>query len=192
MAYLSASDLKTYIGTTEAGDDSLLTALIASAQAMIDAYCGRSFEAGSDTTRYFDALADVAGPYLYLDRDLCAITSVTNGDGVLVASNEYTTQPRNGATPYYALKLLGSSNKAWTYTTNPDNAITIVGKWAYSTTAPADIIQATRRLARWLYKQRDGTADADRPVTTPDGVTLQPSQIPADIKALLSPHVRRV
>lgn len=188
MAYTTTALLKTYLGITGSGDDTLLTALIARAQAVIDSHCRRTFEASGDTTRYFDAERDVDGVTLFLDEDLCAITSITNGDGDVLTASEYTTEPRN-RTPYYAIRLLGSSGLYWTVNDSSDaeDAIAIVGKWAYSTSAPDDIVHATLRLAGYLYRQRDNAADLDRPVIA-GNATVLPSQLPSDLKTLLAPY----
>lgn len=183
MAYATIDDLREYLGLVESDHDALLGRLLDSAQAYIDAYTGRTFEASADSTRTLDAIKDVEGRLLWLGGDLCAITTVTNGDAVVVATNEYTTEPRNYG-PYYALKLLASSGKAWTYTTDPEDAISIAGKWAYSLTAPDDISQATIRLAGWLYRQRDNAGEGDRPVVA-GNATILPSRLPADIEAMI-------
>ena len=129
MAYTSAANLKVYLGiaTGETDDDTLLGTLVTAAQAMIDAHCRQTFEASGDTTRYFDPTCDVDGPTLRLDGPLCAITSITNGDGNAVASDKYVKEPRNG-TPWYALVLKANAGLAWTYSTTPENSIAIVGK----------------------------------------------------------------
>lgn len=193
MAYADTdSDLKPYldIAADNSDDDTLLASLLANAQAMIDSYCRQTFEASGDTIRYFDAVRDVNGRCLYLDYPLCAITTVTNGDGNTVSSGEYVKEPRN-TTPWYVLTLKSSSSVSWTWSTTPENAISITGKWAYSATAPADIKQATVRLAAYLYRQRDNAIDLDRAVQTPSG-TILPADLPKDLKTLLAPYRRLV
>ncbi len=194
MAYTSNSDLKTYLGIPSAttADDTLLTTLITRAQAAIDSYCRQSFEASGDTTRYFDPTERVRGRTLYLDAPLCAITTLTNGDGNTIASNLYVKEPRN-TTPWYALTLKADAGVAWTYTSAPENAISIAGKWAYATTAPADVVQACTRLAAYFYRQKENqSAELDRPVVAGAGVVLLPGTLPSDIKSLLAPYRRLV
>lgn len=194
MAYCTVANLKTYLGIPSGTttDDALLTDLVASAQAMIDAATGRTFEASQDSTRYLDAVRDVDGRELIFDADICSITSVTNGDSVVVATNEYATMPRN-ETPYYGIRLLSSSGKAWTYTDDAEGAIAVVGKWAYSETAPADIEHACKRLAAYMYRQKDNAQDLDRAVVV-GNATLLPSQLPGDVMNAIRhyvPHVGR-
>ena len=191
MAYLAYTDLKVYLDIAVAvtADDTLLTTLIAAAQKMIDDECHQTFEAAADSTRYFyansvDYGGHVDGRDLVLDAPLCQITSVTNGDGVLVAASSYITEPRN-ETPYYALRLKNSSNLFWTYDDDVEtDTIAVVGRWAYSVTAPVTIVQATKRLAMYLYRQRDNALDLDRTVITA-GQTILPSRIPRDIRDIL-------
>ena len=167
---------------------------IARAQAYIDQYEGFTFEASADSTRYFDAASirrggNVEGLRLYFKDWICATpTTVTNGDTTVIASTYYVKEPRNAA-PYYAITLLGSSGYTWEGKSSGDteNAITVVGKFAYSTTAPADIVHATLRLSLWYYRQRDSSTDLDRPMLA-EGVTILPSQIPADVTAILDAY----
>lgn len=194
MAYVTLADTKVYLGipTLTTADDALITALIATAQATIDGYTSRTFEASADTTHNLDAIENVDGRELRLDGDLCAITSITNGDGVVVTAAQYTTNPRN-KTPWYKIRLLLSSGVAWTYTTDPEDAIVIVGKWAYSETAAAckeaDIPGACKRLAAYMYRQKDNAGDLDRAVIA-GNATILPAQIPNDIKLMLAGVVK--
>ena len=192
MAYTTSALLKTYIGVTGSGDDTLLTALIARAQKAIDTFTGRTFEAAADSTREYTVGVDTDGDTLYLDQDLCAITSViTDADAtspVTLATTEYITRPRN-VTPYHAIQILGSSSNTWTYTDNPENGITVTGKFAFSESPPDDIIHACLRLAAYYYRQKDaGVFDT---TAIPDAGIIQiPQGIPADVKVILSPYVR--
>lgn len=186
MAYAAASDVKTYLGITGSGDDTLITALIGRAQAIIDRETGTTFEASSDTTRYFDAEEDTDGKYLLFDRWCAAITTVTNGDSTEVTSAEYAKEPR-GDGPYYGIKILGSSTQAWAYTTDAENAISVLGKWAYSTMPPADIVHATIRLTAFLYRQRENANDVDRAIVV-GNATVLPSQLPQDVMRLIAPY----
>ena len=190
--YCTLGSLKRYlgIGTSTTTDDVLLTELIESAQGIIDRATGRTFEAASDSTRYLDAVHDVDGYELIFDADICSITTVTNGDAVEVSSSEYTTMPRN-ETPYYGIRILKSANKSWTYSTDNEGAISVAGKWAYSQTAPDDIAQACRRLAAYLYRQKDNANDLDRAVVV-GNATVLPTALPSDVKALIAPYVRLV
>ena len=185
MAYTTTAAVKTYLGISGSGDDALLTTLITAAQGYIDSYCHQTFEAGSDTTRYFNAAdVDASLQTLTLDYPLCQITSVTNGDDTLVT--DYRTIPRNDA-PYYALRVIGSGY--WD-ADDDDAEIEIVGRWAYSVTAPDVVAQACVRLTAFLYRQKDTSADIDRALITDAGVTILPGSMPRDVAEMLAPFVR--
>lgn len=189
MAYLTVTELQQYAKIVKDVDNSLLQSLITRAIAYIDNRAGFSFEATSDTTRYFDAAThpngDVFGRVLTFDKWCASITTVTNGDGTVITSSYYTTEPRNDG-PFYAIKLLPSSGYVWEADSNEDteNAISVAGKWAYAETAPQNIKQTTTRLALWYYRQRDNSSDMDRPLLA-EGVTILPAQIPSDVNAII-------
>jgi hypothetical protein len=191
MAYLSKDDLKIYLKIASAvtTDDTLLTTLIARAQARIDAHCNQSFEATADSTRYFSSLSieqggAVDGRDLILDAPLCAITSVTNGDGVVASASDYTLLPING-TPKYAIRLKQASGLFWTYDDDVESdLIAVVGKWAYSASAPNDIVHACTLLAAWYYRRRQNADDLDRTVITA-GQTILPSRMPKEVLDIL-------
>jgi hypothetical protein len=212
VVYCTPTDIKTWLGGFEdvgIAADAELTALIVQVQAAIDRYCHRTFEAASDTSKSFDAIEDVGnGTWsdygvtaswrsaqqrrtLHLDFDLCAIASITNGDGVVVTSDQYVVQPRR-RTPWHSIILKQNSNVAWTFDDGPENAIVISGRWAYSTTAPDDIKMAATRLAAWSYRQGENydSGSIDRPIMSPSGVVLLPSRWPEAVKTLLNPFRR--
>ena len=191
MAYATLLQVQRHLGMTSptAADDSLLGTKIAAAQAIITTRVGgRLFEALADSTRYFDSALDVMGSVLFLDQDLCAITSITNGDGTVITSGQYITEPRN-TTPYYAIKLLGSANVTWEPQDDGDteNAITIVGRWAYSQYAPADITQACVEIAAYLWHEKDNTGDLSRPVIA-GNATFLPGQLSVMVNEILKPY----
>jgi hypothetical protein len=188
MAYTTVADTKTYLGLSSSSDDALISALVLSAQSAVDAYFRRTFEAAADATRYFDAVSDVCGRTLMLGADLCSITSVTNGNGNLVTG--YVTEPRNTA-PYYALTIKSNVAENWTYSTYPENAITIVGKWAYATTAPASIAHLTRWLAAVMYKSKDNVLVAGESGIAA-AVDILSGAVPPDIHIIMRMVPRRV
>lgn len=191
-AYASTANLKTYLNVTAATDDALLLTLINRASKAIDNYCGRTFEASADATHKFTVGEDTDDDMLYLDDDLCQITSIiTDADAsspVTLTTTDYVTHPRN-RTPYHAIELLESSDHDWTYTTNRANGVTVTGRWAWSVTAPDDIVHACIRLAAYYYRQKDaGVFDT---TAIPDaGIIQVPQGIPADVKIILKNYMR--
>lgn len=189
MAYTDTSSVKVYLGISGSGDDTLIGLLVARAQVAVDRYCNRTFEASTNTIRYFDAIGPhISGPVLYLDRDLCAINTVTNGDSEALTGTHYVTEPRND-TPYYGLRLKTGSGRSWAYATDWENAIAVSGKWAYSTSAPGDIVQATTRLAAFYYRQKDAPLQDVTAIEA--GVVIKPLAFPDDVRALLDSYKRQ-
>jgi hypothetical protein len=94
-------------------------------------------------------------------------------------------------TPYHSIKILGASTYTWTYTTNAEFGIEVEGRWAYSTTPPADILQAMYRLVGYYYRQKDSQV-FDVTAIPDAGVITIPQGIPADVEQILKPYIRRV
>jgi hypothetical protein len=113
---------------------------------------------------------------------------LTNGDSVEIPSGSYRLFPRNDS-PKWLIRL--DENKSWNFS-DSDSEISVEGTWGYSATAPADIIHACIRLAAFLYRQKDTSADIDRPMITGDGVTIMPSALPADVTRVLDRYKRRI
>lgn len=181
--YISKERVKEELEISGSSDDALINMLIAEAQQVIESETGRKFEASADSTMTLDAIADVHGSDLWLPYDLCAITSVTNGDSTTVSSSEYVTSPRN-ETPYYKLTIRSDADIAWTYSDYPENAISIVGRWAYSKIPPFDIVRCMVRLVGYYLQQRK-TGDYDVLVFPDAGVVKKPVGIPSDVERLL-------
>jgi len=193
MAYVTVKQLKAYLDISSASDDDLLEDLIDRTQSIIEGYTHRVFQVASATARYFDAIEDVEGVYLYLNDDLCTIDSViTDADGVETALTEdthYITDPRD-KTPYHRLKMLSSHSYTWTYTTDPEMGIKVTGKWGYSASPSNKMIQMTLRMAAYFYRQKD--AQVFDTVAMPEaGVIMIPQGMPADVKIYLDGLIRR-
>lgn len=188
MAYITLSDLKAYGDWPSSDDDALLSDCITRAQQAIETYTGRKFESSSDdeATRYFDSVEDVDGYEIWLDDDLLEVVSITVGTDT-IPSSDYVPMPRNRK-PYYALKLKSTSSYDWSdYDDDSEDNIVIAAQWAYSSDAPADIVQACLRLAKYFYHSANSTQEADRTIVL-DGVTISPTNLPSDVVTLLLPY----
>lgn len=184
MAYATLDQLTSYLGIDESyDDDNLLSSLLARAQAAIDSYTRRTFEAAEDTTRYHNA-DYISAQLLMLDGDCCAVTAVANGSGAIIPAAEYRSLPRN-RTPFYALQLDPTGSLAWDA---DGDGIAVTGRWAYSVSAPADVTHACIRLAAWFYRQKDNTG-LDAPMIS-GSVTILPVRLPADVAETLKPYRR--
>lgn len=191
MAYCSLSDVKILelgIATGITGDDAIIALKILAAQAFIDAYTRRTFEAATATIRYY-SIDDTDGRDLLLDTELAEAPTLvrTNLDGaaiVTVPSTDYVTLPRN-KTPYYGLRLIGISPYYWRYSRDGNKAAEITGKFAYSTTAPDDIKQACIRLAGFFYRAKDASV-YDVTASLETGQMVIPKGTPQDVVNILN------
>ncbi len=193
--YITLAQLKQYQGIPldDTDSDALLTQFIVNAQKMVDNHCHRKFEAATNTTRYFQEARAIRGNELWLDRDLAAINTVTNGDGTVVAANQYRVIPPNAISdgiPIEAIKLKPSAGINWDL--GDEDGIAISGKWAYSVSAPDDVVQAMWRLAGYFFGQKDNASDIDKPIliSAEGNTSILPRQLPKDLKVLLAPYVR--
>jgi maltoporin len=198
MAYITATDLKNYMKISGNSDDTQLALFADRAQHVVDSYTHRVFEwAGAGTVKKFTPTSYLDGGDLYDMYTLSLglneffeLTSITNGDGVAISTSDVVLLPQNIA-PKYAIRIKSSANRTWTYTTTIEESVSITAKWSYSATPPADIVQAALRIGAYLYRQRDGTPDSDRPIVSADGVVLSAPRIPSDVLELLRPYRRR-
>jgi len=206
VAYTTIEDARNYLGIGASVDDALLAGWIPAAQSQIDQRCRRTFEATSDSTRYYgsdDFLAsewathaaysmnlrgwDPADRYylqrssgiLNLGEDIVSVTSLTNGNGVVITPDKYWLLPRNSS-PKNAIKLMSTS--AWNI--NTDQEIVVTGRFGYSLAAPADITLATHELIAYWYRSRD--SQVFEVIELPGGQIMVPRGFPAVVEAVLT------
>lgn len=188
MSYATSTQVKDYLGiATSVTDDNLIADIITRSEGLIDAYTGRSFEA-TTATHYYTVDSTDGQDLLLYGEDLLTVTKLTNGDAVEVTSGNYRLFPRNDS-PKWIIRL--DESQSWSFS-DGDSEISVAGTWGYSATAPADIQHACVRLAAFLYRQKDNSADLDRPMITGDGVTIMPTNLPVDVTRLLDRYKRRV
>ncbi len=187
--YTTVGAVKAYLRISGSGDDALLGELVTRASRLIDDHCGRWFSS-EPQTRYYDAVGShITGRLLFLDADLLSVTTLTNGDGTVIPSDDYILRPVNWP-PYFGISLKASSNQYWTYSDDPEGAISVAGNWGYSSTPPEPIVHAAVRLATWLYRQRDTGGEGAQVEVTERGVSVAPARLPRDVLDLLGPYVR--
>jgi len=199
--YVTVAQFKEeYKDIAAASDDTFINRALNAAQEALDGYLRRTVLATADSTKYFDADGDsIEGLTLYLSDmgDICSITTVTNGDATTVTSGQYTTYPKtltDHEPSIERLRLLPSSTKAWTYTTDAENAISVAGKWgmwATVATVPDAFKVSVMELAAHMMETRkvqvfDTTAIPDA------GVITVPSGWPATVRTRLAPWRRLV
>lgn len=192
MSYITLSELKTYLNipVSDTTADTKLQTFIDAAQKFIENYTGKVFEASATSTRLFHAIEDVDGFVLFLDKGLASSSSlvIVNGDGETIPSNAYVLEPRN-TFPARMIRLKQTQGYVWDFDDDPENAISVTGYFADTTSADANIKQATKRLASYLYHQKDNAGDLDRPMQMMDGVVYFPTVLPKDVQLLLEHYI---
>jgi len=162
-------------------DDAVIEGLIESASRLIDAETSRWFYA-STQTREFD-VPDCRE--LRLDAPLLAVTTLTNGDGTVIAASEYVLSPRN-VLPAYAIRLKATSTVTWMPGADgaTEGAIGVAGSWGWvsrSATDPesmrviGETKEATLEIASLWYAQRFGENVGGQVQVTQAGVVITQS-----------------
>lgn len=134
-----------YLASTQTTDDAQVLDFIRAASKAMDNACNRHFYPLIET-RYFDVPGGGGLPVdmfdnmkgggfrlpLTFDEDLLEVTTLTNGDGTTIASNQYLLDPYNH-TPYYQLKIKRSSSVAWMVNTDGDfeRVVSVLGVWGF-------------------------------------------------------------
>lgn len=173
------------------GDDNLERVLDAATKA-VDRYVSRTrprtFAASADTIQTFNVLDRVIGKTLYLQTDLAQVTTVKNDTVAVAGANYKLLADHPHTTAYNRIKLLTGS---WSYTTSvyPDAAAEITGRFAYSVTAPDDIIQACIQLCIAVWRQRNTVANISTAMVSADGTLVLPDGLPKSVVDLLEPFV---
>ena len=113
---------------TDTADDAVIDQLLEQASRFLDSETARQYYPSLET-RYFDL---PSGRQLFLDDDLLAVTSITNGDGTSITSTDYVLESRNNP-PYWAIKLKESSSIVWEADSsgNSERVIAVAGFWGY-------------------------------------------------------------
>lgn len=133
-SYATLAEYKAYTtargqtATTDTADDAIIESLLKAISRYVDAQTARWFYPRIET-RYFDV------PYsreLIMDADLLEVLSVTNGDGTLIPSTEYSLRPRNQS-PHFIIRLVDNSTYYWASdgSGNTHDVIEVTGVWGY-------------------------------------------------------------
>ena len=141
-----------------------------------------------------DAIADAAG----INASVTTIT-VSDADGA----------DENGMTPRFQVGQLIKieSEYLWVIAVTAASTNTLTVRRAMNGTTAAshatgtaiynyrpmyDIQQATLRLTKWLYNQRDSNGQFDRAMITADGTKILPYAMPDDIRGFYSHYIKGV
>lgn len=116
--------------TTDTSDDAVITAILEQISRYVDGYSGAGrYFFPAVRTLLFD-VPDVRR--ISIRHDLLEVTTLTNGDGTVIASTEYVLL--DGLyTPYHTIKLRDTSTTYWIYGTNGNHeqVISLLGFFGY-------------------------------------------------------------
>jgi len=139
----------------------------------------------------------VTGRFAYMESK--AITALSRSTNVVTAT---VTAPRLsvGMSAFIVGCADATFNGTFTVVSNTGAAITWAqtgsndtDTTAYALYTPTDIVTACRRLAAWMYRQKDTQqGDQDRPILAGDGSVIMPTTLPLDVDMMLRPYIRGV
>ena len=129
----------------------------------------------------FTAISRVTGTAL--------VTATMNAPAYSVGQNiEVVSVADTSFNGSFVVTAVGATSVTWSQAGATDTDTT-----GYILSAPLDIVTACRRLAAWMYKQKDTQmGDTDRPVMAGDGFIIMPTTLPADVEMILKPYIRAV
>lgn len=144
-----------------------------------------------------EASVSVSGRFAYMAR--ASITSIARSSNVVTAQVQ-APQISVGMQICVVGVADSSFDGLFTVVSNNGTAIT----WAQTAGndtdtdgvllfTPVDIVTACRRLAAWMYRQKDTqSGDLDRPLLAGDGTVIMPTNLPLDVEHILRPYARLV
>lgn len=146
------------------------------------------------TTDAQDAIA-ITGRWAYMDSG--AITAISRATNVVTATvlaptlsigQAVTVPDITGFSGTYTVTAKTDTTVSWSQT-GADAAGT-TGMLLY---APFEIVTACKRLAAWLYRQKDTQQSGTSvPLFNSDGSIVMPSTLPQDVEDALRPYMRLI
>lgn len=152
MPYITFVEMQKYDASIPDADETKVEGFIGDVEDHVESITQRIWiKPAATETKNFSPIEDVDEEEILLfDTWMDSISTVTNGDGVVVAADEYVLLPEKK--PHYGIQLLDSSGKTWTYETDSQEAIEIVAYWSFTTGVPGDLQVAMKRHVAFLYR----------------------------------------
>lgn len=158
MTYPTTDQCITYIDIAGASEDTEIGWIRDGIVAQIEQHTGRVFVSGASTKNFPDRLPYVTrrGRVLSFLDDLVSVTSLTNGNGTVLAASDYDLWPVSGP-PYIQAIIRNNSNVRFAVGSD-GTRIVLVGSWGYSAACPASIFLVILELVHLSYSARhDGS-----------------------------------
>lgn len=160
MSYTTQAKVENMFGVTlTAAQAAAMTDFIAAIKVMIDRYCGKTFEAATET-RYYDGNGRSS---LLIDAfvgDPSSVQILSNTGAVektltIGKANDYITGPYNAGPGGSAEKNLLILNENSSYGKFPERlqSVKVVASFGASTSVPADIQYASTKLAGLMLQE---------------------------------------
>ena len=190
-----------YITTVEAGGTDITTGLYHNPRNVTPYY---SLGIKSNSVYQWDFSdpvqegISVTGRWAFMRR--AEITAISRSGSNVVTATVNAPDVSVGATVFCLGVADTGFNGTFTVTANTGSTLT----WAQTASSdtdttgtllytPTDIVTACRRLASWLYRQKDTQqGDIDRPILAGDGSVIMPTTLPGDVEMLLRPYMKRL
>jgi hypothetical protein len=131
--YITVTDFKAFqrVTSVDTSDDTVIETIIEQVSRFVDYYTGRRFFPTIETHNFDIPRVDYTDrDTIYLDDDLLALTTLTNGD--LTTITEYILKPAN-IPPYYAIKLRDTASIGWEPSAagSYEQVLSVLGIWGY-------------------------------------------------------------
>ncbi len=177
--------VKSYLGVTGSGEDTLLGELLGAASARIRGHCGREITSATYTEQY-DGRG--LGRIVLVQRPATSITTVHDAldrafdSGSLVDSDDYTLYGEEG------IVELDPARAGFQDGVRNVQVVYVAG---YST-VPADVDLAARILsAHWYNRLKAGADGLSKEALDKYRVQFASEELPAEVSGLLEPHCER-
>jgi uncharacterized phiE125 gp8 family phage protein len=191
MAYPTITDVKAWLNISGSGEDAQLTILLNGIIKYIELATGRVFVAASATRTF-----PIAYPYidvrhtrrvLTLHEDLYSVSSITNGDGVVIAVTEYDLLGL--AAPYYQIRIRPEAGKIFV-ASSVGAGVAVAGTWGATSDVPADILQIIMELTVYRYRLRQNSNAGAAMMVNKGGTVTQVAETPKYIVDALAERRR--
>lgn len=160
MSYITADELRAFVGAVSSTIEPMLAEACQSASAEVDAYCGRTFRTGTEAAarRY----RVVAPTYLIIDDawDVESVATDTTDDGTFDttwSANDYELEPINGVVggvPGWPATKLSAVGSLYFPVNDVRTTVEVTAKWGWAA-LPDPVRMATLLLAAETLKARE-------------------------------------
>ncbi|MBX3005951.1 MAG: hypothetical protein KF821_09035 [Anaerolineales bacterium] len=183
--YCTLAEFQAYRVAPAGAGEAVLAQLIEAASRYIDQEAGCTFFAVSEV-RWYDVPED---DELRFGGDCLAITSLTNGDGVVIPVENYQLLPLNAAAKRGVRVRRGVRWSADAYG-DRRGVIRIEGSWGRFAEAPQDIKLACMEIVRTMESRRSGQGAEGQASVTPFGIVIEPTGVPKQAAQIIRRYRR--